>query len=335
MNFINSADCLSLLIKSNKIVITTHTNPDGDAIGSELGLFYFLKDLGKDVIIINDSLTPSNLEFLDANNQIKVFSYNDDISFIMNADLIVILDLNAPHRLKSMQETITRTKNTKLLIDHHIDPENFADFAFVDYDATSTGELIWEVIKPKVTTSNPKLTNPLYTAIMTDTGSFRFQKTDGDIFRTAADLLDLGADPVNCYEQVYNQNSISAIQMLGEAISSMSLFFDNKVCIMTLTKEMFETTGATIEDTDNFVEKTMSVKGVMMGILVSYLSNKSEVRVSIRSKENFIPARQIALTFGGGGHHQAAGARLFDISIEDAKIMIINEINKQISIFNY
>ncbi len=253
----------------------------------------------------------------------------------MNADLIVILDLNAPHRLKSMQETITRTKNTKLLIDHHIDPENFADFAFVDYDATSTGELIWEVIKPKVTTSNPKLTNPLYTAIMTDTGSFRFQKTDGDIFRTAADLLDLGADPVNCYEQVYNQNSISAIQMLGEAISSMSLFFDNKVCIMTLTKEMFETTGATIEDTDNFVEKTMSVKGVMMGILVSYLSNKSEVRVSIRSKENFIPARQIALTFGGGGHHQAAGARLFDISIEDAKIMIINEINKQISIFNY
>jgi len=332
--YINSKECLNLLLKSNQIVITTHTNPDGDAIGSEMGLYYFLVDIGKNVVVINDSFTPSNLEFLDPLKKIRVFNYQDDLNIIINSDLIVILDLNVSKRLKSMEEIITRSKNNKLLIDHHINPSIDANYYFVDTDATSTGELIWEIIKKKVNRNNKNIAESLYTAIITDTGSFRFPKTDSNILRIAADLLEMGADPVKCYDMVYNQNSLSAMLIKGEALANIKLYFNNQISVLKLTKEMFEKTKATIEDTDNLVEYTLFIKDVKLGIFISYLYDRPEIRVSFRSKKDFLSARELAQIFGGGGHEQAAGARLFNVSIDEAESIILNEVEKKIKYYN-
>lgn len=331
MNSLNKNECLKLINNSKRVIITTHTNPDGDAIGSALGLYYYLKTIGKAAHVINDSVTPANLEFLDVNNEIRTYSYSDDSQKINTADLIIIADLNDPKRLRGMQEIIVNSPAKKLMIDHHINPVNFVEFYFGDTEATSTGELVWDLISQNIQLQNAPLANAIYTAIMTDTGSFRFDRTDSKTHRAVADLISLGANPNYCYEMVYNQSSLAAVKMLGEALANLQLYQHNQVSLMELTKEMFDKTGCLNEDTDNFVEKTLSVKGVKLGILVSYLRDKDEIRVSFRSKEGFINARDLAVIFGGGGHTHAAGARIYNSTIEEAKKIILQEVNSLIT----
>lgn len=328
MNNVNRIDCLKVINNSKRIIITTHTNPDGDAIGSALGLYYYLKLIGKASFIINDSVTPTNLEFLDVNNEIRTYSYTDDSSFINNADLIIIVDLNDPKRLRSMQDIVTNSSAKKMMIDHHQDPVDFVDFYYGDTEATSTGELVWDLISKNINLQNIPLANAVYTAIMTDTGSFRFDRTNSKTHRAIAELIGLGANPNYCYEMVYNQSTLGAVQMLGEALSGLELDFENRVCLMTLTKEMFDKTGCLNEETDNFVERTLSVRGVKLGILISYLRDKEELRVSFRSKDGFVNARELAVTFGGGGHTHAAGARIFNSTIEEAKKQVLQEVRR-------
>lgn len=327
MNKLKKNECLKLINNSKKIVITTHTNPDGDAIGSSLGLYYYLKLIGKAAFIINDSVTPSNLEFLDVNNEIRTYSYTDDSYIINNADLIIIADLNDPKRLRTMNEIVVNSSAKKLMIDHHVNPVNFVEFYYGDTEATSTGELVWELISQNIQLQNIPLANAIYTAIMTDTGSFRFDRTNSKTHKAIAELISLGANPNYCYEMVYNQASLAAVRMLGEALSGLQLYNDNQVCLMVLSKEMFDRTGCLNEDTDNFVEKTLSIKGVKLGILISYIRDKDEIRVSLRSKDGFINARDIAVIFAGGGHTHAAGARIFNTTIEEAKNLILQEVN--------
>ncbi|HRP01892.1 MAG TPA: DHH family phosphoesterase [Candidatus Kapabacteria bacterium] len=330
MNDINKNDCLKLIHQSKRIIITTHTNPDGDAIGSALGLFYYLKTIGRSAFIINDSVTPSNLEFLDVNNEIRTFSYSDDNTLINNADLILILDLNDPKRLRTMQDIVLNSPAKKIMIDHHLSPVNFADYYYGDTNSASTGELVWSLISGNINLQNIPLANAVYTAIMTDTGSFRFEKTNSKTHRMIAELIDLGAKPDYCYEMVYNQSTLAALKMLGLAFSNLQLFNDQQLCIMELGKDMFDATGATIEDTEGFVEKTLSIKGVKLGILISYLRDKDEIRVSCRSKEGFVNARDVAVQFGGGGHTHAAGARIYNTDIANARNQIMQTVNSLI-----
>ncbi|MDT3741460.1 MAG: DHH family phosphoesterase [Candidatus Kapabacteria bacterium] len=317
------------LDKSKYIIITTHTNPDGDAIGSEIAFKNLCLQLGKKAYIINDSETPSNLKFLDNANSILVFDKARDIHHFYSADLIVILDLNDPKRLKSVQEPIQNSKAYKIVIDHHIEPQKFADLYVVDIDSTSTGQMINDLLNlfPEFKLDTDSA-NALYAAIMTDTGSFRFPRTDSDTHRTIAELLDAGADPVVVYDSVYNTNSISSTKILGEALSNIKLYLGGKLCIMMITDDMFRRTGATNDDIDNFVEKTLAIKGVQLGVIIANIPGKNEIRVSFRSKGEF-SAREIAGVFGGGGHFHAAGARIFDMSLDDAKSKIIEEVSKK------
>jgi len=328
MTNLSKNECLKLINKSKRIIITTHTNPDGDAIGSALGLYYYLKSIGKSSFIINDSVTPSNVDFLDVNNDVRTFSYSDDSSLINNSDLIIILDLNDPKRLRSMQDIIINSDNKKLMIDHHLYPVDFTDYYYGSTEATSTGELVWDIISSNFTLPNIPLANAIYTAIMTDTGSFRFERTNSKTHKIIAELINLGANPTYCYEMVYNQSSIAAVKMLGEALSGLQLYFDNQLCIMELTKEMFDRTGCPNDETDTFVEKTLSVRGVKLGILISYLRDKDEIRVSLRSKDGFVNARDVAIAFNGGGHAHASGARISNLPIEEAKKLILQEVNR-------
>ncbi len=318
---------LEIFENSKQITITTHVNPDADALGSALSLYIYAKLLNKSVKVINYSETPSNLKFLPLCNEVIVFN-EDEIDFILNSDAIFIVDLNDSSRTKSMEQYIFQSKAKKVMIDHHINPKEFCDVYCIDTDASSTGELIWRFFQNADNFYiNQEIAENLYAAIMTDTGSFRFQRTTPEVHKIIAELIDAGANPTYIYEKIYNSNSLNATKLLGRALSSMNVFFDGKVCIMKIPREFLIETSSKDEDVDNFVEKTLSIEGVKMGILMAEITDRDEVRMSFRTKDNF-SARDLALRYGGGGHFYASGARLYNVGIEDAYNLILNDLNE-------
>ncbi len=311
-----------------KFVLTTHVNPDGDGLGSELALAEWLISRGKRVSIINYSSTPAVYVFLDKHSRIKQFSESRDSRTIAEADVIVVLDTNHPDRLRTMQQAVLSSKAIKICIDHHLDPAPFANHYLIDDDATSTGEIVYKLLHelngPNLT---PSIVEPLYCAIMTDTGSFRYPRVDAEIHRITAHLIECGADPVKIYQGVYECWSPGRIHLLGEILASLKTEYSGKLAYVTLTQEMLKRTGTKEEDTDNFTVYPMSVEGVVVGILFLELANG--VKISFRSKGE-IPINELAKEFGGNGHKNAAGARLRDVRLEDITGKVLQAANKYV-----
>jgi phosphoesterase RecJ-like protein len=320
-----SEKTLDLILNSKKVFITTHTNPDGDAIGSALGLKHIIKDnFDIDIQIIIDNSFPENLQFLKGSDEIKIYDDKFFSDFIA-ADLIFILDLNNPSRLKSLENPILNSNAKKIMIDHHIEPQDFTDLKYTDTNATSTGELIKRFADALNLRISKSAAEALYVAIMTDTGNFRHTRTNAQTFRIAADLLDSGADAVDIYDKVYNQNKLSVIKLLGYAYSHMEQYVNKKISVISIPEEIILEYNIEYGDIEGFAEKTLSVKDAQVGILLVKFPDKNEIKISLRSKSDF-SVRNIAAKFNGGGHINAAGARIENASIEDAKKLLINEI---------
>lgn len=314
--------------KSKQITITTHGNPDGDAIGSALSMYHYIKLFDKKVKIIIHDDVPHNFKFLEGAEHFEIYNADIHNNFILNSDLLFIVDLNDPKRTKSPAEILIKTQAFKIIIDHHYAPELFADLSIIETDASSTGELIYKLIKSDVSKRiNKEIADALYSAILTDTGSFRFPRTDGETHRIIADLIDIGSDPVNLYENIYNIRPFKSVKLLGEAFAGMELHFDGKLCIMALEKEHFERANAGEEDVEDIVENFLTIKGVKVGVLISDSLTTQEVRISFRSKDD-ISIRDIAMQFDGGGHKHAAGARVYNTAIDEVKHRVIKAISK-------
>jgi len=255
-------ELLPFIRSSRRFVLTTHVNPDGDGLGSELALAHWLADHGKEALIINTSPTPEVYGFLDPGGAIRVYDESRDAQALEAAEVIVVLDTNQPGRLDTMQEAVLRSPARKLCIDHHLDPEPFAEVYFLDEDATSTGELIYRLLHALSEESlSPPIAEALYCAIMTDTGSFRYPRTDPDIFRIAARLIERGADPVETYTRVYEQWSSGRMKLLGEMLAGLRLESGGRLAHVTVTREMLRRTGTLEEDTDTFTTYPMSIAG--------------------------------------------------------------------------
>ena len=212
------------------------------------------------------------------------------------------------------------------MVDHHLEPHDFADQYFIDDQATSTGEIVYRLLTTLGTIQiDAAIATALYTAIMTDTGSFRFPRTDPESHRIAAHLLECGADPSQIYVNVYEQWTSGRMRLLGEVLDSMKTAYDGKLSYVVCTQKMFRETGTTEVETDNFTTYPMSIKGVVVGILFNELKNG--VKISFRSKGS-IPINQLAKEFGGNGHLNAAGARLFDVSLESIVTSVIEKAGK-------
>lgn len=300
-----------LIGEAEDITITTHINPDGDALGSAIALYYYLLSKGKKPCVCVFGEIPYNMEFLPGIDFVINYEKTPVYEKIVNSGLIFVVDLNDLSRLRELSNAIRDSKAPKIVIDHHINPQDFADVYVVNPDASSTGEIIWKVLEfDKDFRLTKEIAELLYVAIMTDTGSFRFPRTTGDLHRIIAGLIDAGADPVSLYENVYNNNPFRTIKLLGEAFSGMELYHDGKLCLMKITAEMFERTGSVEDDIENFVEKTLSIRGVKIGILMSEIKSRNEIRISFRSKGEY-DSRSLAVSLGGGGHYHAAGARVY------------------------
>jgi len=305
-----------IIKENNTFLLTAHVNPDADAIGSEVALYFVLKELGKTVYIVNHSITPYNLVFLDTDKKIEKYNPALHNNLFQESDVLIALDFNRSERLVSMMDAFKASSKIKVCIDHHQDPDDFADHYFVDTEFSATGHILFDFIKKtNIVNLSYNVAYPLYAAIMTDTGSFRFERTTPEIHRIAAELIEHKVDPSEVYDKIYDQSLFSKIKLLGKALDSLTLYGVKKqIAYMVITKEMFEETGALESDTDGFVNFSLSVEDVKIGLM--FIELNKGFKVSFRSKGT-IPVHKLAAEFGGGGHTNAAGARIFPGRMND------------------
>ena len=312
---INFDSLKKIIEENNSFLITTHVNPDADALGSEIAVYGILTYLQKQVKIVNHSATPYNHTFLDRGNIVE--KYNPDLhdEYINNVDVVIFLDLNQMSRVVSMEKALRATPALKICIDHHLNPEDFTEHYFADAKMSATGEIIYNFIEQtKIAPFNLDIAQALYAAIMTDTGSFRFDKTTPEVHRIAANLLEFGIKPETIHDKIFAQSKIGKQKLLGQALSSLKLNKTEEVCYMVLTREDLQKNGATEADLDGFVNFCLGIENVKIGILFYELSNG--IKISFRSKGK-IPVNELAAEFGGGGHLNAAGTRLYDSKLND------------------
>jgi phosphoesterase RecJ-like protein len=313
-----------LVSTASTIVITSHINPDGDAIGSETALALFLKDMGSSVRVINQSPTPDNLQFLsDEIFPVELYEQTRHAALIRAADLIIIVDTNAPNRFFALAGDIAANNGRTICIDHHLEPEEFADLYIVDAEATATSELLYRLFHYiKADGITTAVARALYAGIMTDTGSFRFPKTDVETHTITADLLRRGVDPSAMYQAIYDNGPVNKLQLLGRALDSIRTIESGAVAWMVLRQNDFDETTTVAADTDNLINYTLSIGGVRIGLLFTDVDGV--VKVSFRSKGD-IWINKLAKEFGGNGHKHAAGARITGRAIDD----IIGEVTSR------
>ena len=315
------------LIRTHKsFLITTHVNPDADAIGSEIAFQRLLSMLEKESKIINHSITPYNLQFLDSEKVIEKYDSALHNTYCESSEVLIALDFNRADRMVSMQKAFTDSKQLKICIDHHQDSEHFVDFQFIDSNYSATGHILYDFIKSTgIIEISKEIAAPLYAAIMTDTGSFRFERTTANLHRIIADLLDTGINPTEIYNQLYDESNLSKIKLLGRCLNSLMLIAENKIGYMTITQTDFSDLKTLESDTENFVNFILSIEGVKLGML--FIELKSGFKVSFRSKGK-LPVNKLAGIFGGGGHTNASGARFKDGNIQEMIPKILNEAEK-------
>jgi phosphoesterase RecJ-like protein len=320
-----------ILLENNSFLLTTHVNPDADAIGSEIALYFILKELGKKIYIINHSTTPYNLEFLDTDKIIEKYDKHKHRHIFDEVDVIAAIDFNRPDRVVSMQGGFQKSEKTKICIDHHQDSSTFADYYCTDVSYSATGHIIYDLIKKTgIVNLNFTTALPVYAAIMTDTGSFRFERTTPELHLVIADLLNQKVVPGEVYDKIYDQSKFSKIKLTGAALDSIKLYGrDNKIAYMVLRQETFKKFNAFESDTENLVNYTLSIEGVEAGLM--FMEVDDGFKVSFRSKGT-IPMNKLAGEFGGGGHINAAGARIRNAKMDEFIPKILNKTEEYLKI---
>lgn len=293
------------LSPGQRVCLTTHVNPDGDGLGSEVALTHLLRGRGIDAIITNPTPTPSRFRFLfdalpDADRT------GEAIKELRRADHIVVLDISDLGRLGMLTETV-RTRGVPIIcIDHHVsDGELPVGHRYIDSSAAATGELIYEIAAANSWPITEDVARALYVAIMTDTGAFRFSNTRPNTLRVAADLLEAGVDPEEIYLEVYARAPEGRPRLLGEALQTLVVEPEYGLAWVTVPPGAIERFGVSSDDLDGVVEFPRSIEGVRMALLFREAS-QHRVKVSLRSVGT-VNVAAFAQQFGGGGHVKAAG----------------------------
>lgn len=312
----------SLIARGHRFAITTHVNADGDGLGSEVALAVYLQQLGKEAYIFNHSQIPSNYEFLDPFGDIQLFDPARHGDIIRQCDAIFILDISHWQRLKQFGEFVRPLKIPKVCIDHHPTEEAFVDLDVVEPSASSTGELIFELLQGLQARIDGRIAEALYTAVMTDTGSFRYSNTNAHSHRVAAQLLEAGVRPHLVYQQVYENMPAARMRLLARILESLQFENNGQIVWFVIKQQDLELSGASYKDTEGFVDVPRSIKGVEISIMF-FETPDDKVKASFRSKGNYV-INGLANRFGGGGHPFAAGA-LIEENMQNAIPRVLEE----------
>ncbi|MEF9990471.1 MAG: bifunctional oligoribonuclease/PAP phosphatase NrnA [Romboutsia sp.] len=309
---------------SNYFVVTSHVSPDGDNLGSTLSMFYLLKKLGKEVNYVMDDSFPLNLRFLiEGEHIIKSNEFN------MKEYTIIALDSGDKARICVSQEIKDNAENI-ICIDHHASNDIYGDLNYVDIDASSTSELVYNILvryeeRHNIKIIDEKVATALYTGLVTDTGNFSYSNTHASSFEMAKELLNREAKKDSVIQNVFQSNPYNYYKLLGEALNTLDIV--NGVASIMLTKEMLKRNQISFNDIDGVASFTRDIQGVEVGILLKE-KKENEVKISLRSK-NYVDVSEIAKSFGGGGHVRAAGCTIND-SVENAKKKVVEAVLKSI-----
>ncbi len=290
-----------------RFLLVSHVRPDCDAVGSELALAGMLEQLGKDVWIVNAFAVPPNLRFLDPQRKLKQLGVDVQAGQLDSREVIVVLDTTAWVQLGAMAEVIRTSKARKLVIDHHVSEDDLGAELFKYGEAEATGRLVLEAGEALGVRLTPEIAQPLFAAIATDTGWFRFASTGAETFRAAARLLEAGAQPDRLFKDLYETESLARLRLTGRTLARTQTELDGRLIYTWVERGDFEATGAVPSDTEDLINMTLTVGGTEVALIL--VETKTGFKVSFRSRCE-LDCSRIAEQFGGGGHRRAAGAQL-------------------------
>jgi bifunctional oligoribonuclease and PAP phosphatase NrnA len=312
---------------SKKIVITTHHRPDGDAMGSSLGLYNYLIQKNQQVNVIVPSDYPTFLKWMPGDS--KVIDYENNTAkadkIISEAEIIFCLDFNSLKRLEKMESSVRKSKSIKILIDHHLEPEQIFDHSFSYPDASSTCELMYQFIvaMDDLSTINKDVAECIYCGIMTDTQSFRFETMKADTHHIMASLMEAGAENYKIHERVYDTNTEDRLHLLGLALKDKLVVLpEYRTAYIALSQQELDKYHYQRGDTEGFVNYALSIDGIIMAAFFS--PKDDEIKISFRSKNHFSVQELAVKHFQGGGHKHASGGK--------SKLSLEETIKKFISI---
>ncbi len=293
----------------HRILITTHVNPDGDGLGAELGLWAWLRSLGKDARILNPDPLPPRYRFLAGEGDYEAYDPAAHEEAIAAAEVVVVLDISRWERLGALGARLRECGAVKICIDHHpFEGNGMADLYAVDLDAAATGQLCYEMIRDRGGSVDRRMATGFYISILTDTGSFRFANSDARVHQVAGELLEHGLDPNDLYERVYGNSSLPRIRLLGWVLSHLRLEEDGRILLMVVPREVWTGLGALPSDTEGFVDVARTVAGTE-AVALLFEREDGAVKTSLRSR-GAMNVNRVAARFGGGGHVLASGATL-------------------------
>ncbi len=299
-----------------KFAITSHARPDGDAIGSEIALALGLRQIGKEVRVVNADRHPSVYDFLPGIEVIQIGG-----RFTGLYDALIILECS----------DVTRTgvpdleRHFIINIDHHPNTQPYGDMNWVDDRAAAVAEMVYLIMREIGVRITPEIATNLYVAIMTDTGSFQFSNTSARTFEIARELVAAGADPSRIAQSVYMSHSPSKLLLLSKILDTLEIHPSRKIAWVALTQDMLRETGGSVAETEGVVNYPLSMEGV---VVVAFFKEEGEnkYRVSLRSKDHYNVSRA-AEAFGGGGHINAAGLWA-EGSLDDVKKQVIGRVER-------
>jgi phosphoesterase RecJ-like protein len=301
-----------LLATPKRIVITSHANPDGDALGSSLGLYHYLKQFGHKITVIMPTEMPSFLNWMTDFDQILVYENTRSFStkILKQAEIIFCLDYNGLDRIEGMKSLVGNSKAYKVMIDHHIEPEGFAQAVLSDTTASSTCQLIYEFVEMLEDTENLDIDalNALYVGILTDTGGFRYA-TSARLFRIVANLLEKGIDNNKLTDLVFNSYTVKSFNLLAYCISNCLELIDDCntgiIAISQVDHRRFNIQRGDLEGVVNFILK---IRKMRCAVLIT--ERRDIVKLSMRSKADFSVQKICSEHFNGGGHKNASGGAI-------------------------
>ena len=315
----NEKDILAiqeLLATPKRIAIIPHRSPDGDAMGSTLGLYHFLLKLNQHPVVIAPNDFPFFLDWLPASETVLVYE-NDRVNctkILQEAELVFTLDFNALHRTGELEQVLNKLMAPMIMIDHHQLPDSYATFTYSDTSFGSTCEMVYNFISflGKKSLIDKTIATCLYTGILTDSGGFRFPKTTGTTHRIVAEFIDLGVENTEIPNLLFDNNSYDRLQLLGRALQNMKVLFDKKTSYISLSQKELDEFNYIKGDTEGIVNYGLTIKGIVFAAIFIEHRDENIIKISFRSQGNFDVNQFAREHFSGGGHINAAGGKSYE-----------------------
>ena len=315
---------IDVLRRYNRFLITTHKDPEGDSLGSQLGLFGLLSQLGKAAYMVNEDPVPPTYRFLPWNEKIITV---DKVPVLRHIDVLLVVDSPNKERIGKTAEYMADGR-VVVNIDHHISNDGFGDVNWIDPEASAAGEMIYRLFKRMKMSINREEAMCIYVAILTDTGSFRYSNTSFRVHRIASELLRYGLNPQEIASYIYEARRPQSLKLLAMTLGTLNVSDDGKIAWVKITNEMFRSTGAYSNEIEGFVDYPRLLGGVQVALLFRETSKENEIKISLRAKGG-VNVNNIASHFGGGGHQAASGC-LVKGPMDEVERVVIERVKKEV-----